>query len=89
MDGPQGHAHHPRMEAIRGEKCYDTNTFPLRISLSFASCGLHKHADEWKNILFSGERNDVPFHMAVCVNVSFLDILRVISKLQLMTVINL
>ena len=51
---------------------------------------LHKHADEWTKILSSSDRDDVLSHIVEGADVfSFLDILSLISKVELMTVVNI
>ena len=68
---PQLRAHHQRAEeAIHGENCYDINILPLRNPESFVSGGLHKHVDEWRKILSSGEGDEVLSYIEKGVDVS-------------------
>ena len=57
---------------IHGESCYDINILPLRNPESFVSGGLHKHVDEWRKILSSGEGDEVFSYIEKGVDVSSL-----------------
>ena len=57
---------------IHGENCYDINILPLRNPKSFVSGGLHKHVDEWRKILSSGEGGEVLSYIEEGVDVSSL-----------------
>ena len=44
---------------LHGVNCYDISILPLRNPESFVSGGLHKHVDERRKILSSGEGDEV------------------------------
>ena len=57
---------------IHRESCYDINILPLRNPESFVSGGLHKHVDEWRKLLSSGEGDELFSYIEKGVDVSSL-----------------